>query len=177
MDGPFLYKDLMSSNMGMLPNMVNPFMPGMYPYPTSMLGSTRLKPQPDQDKFMKMQEREVKERNTFWKTLAAIGVIGCSAGLLFRGKLNIGKMFKSLGKTIAAPFKWFGTKTKNVAKAVGNGAASSSRWAGRNAKNGVKKTGNAFSRLGTKIKNGAKTVGNGITAPFKWLKNKIKHKP
>lgn len=144
---PFVYQDLMNPNMGMIPPMGfgTPFMTGMYP--TSMLGGTRLQPQPDRDKFVTMKANEQKEKNIFLKSLGALFVIGGTAALLFRGKLNI-------GKGIAAPFKWIGSKIKAGCKATGKGVSKSAAAVGK----------------------GSKKLGSLIDAPFKWIGSKFKKK-
>ncbi len=123
---PFIYQDLMNPNMGMIPPMGfgTPFMTGMYP--TSMLGGSRLQPQPDSDKFITMKKNEEKEKNFFLKSLAALLVIGGSAALIFKGKLN----FKNIGKAIAVPFKWTGNKIGNGFKKLGSWVAAPFKWIG-----------------------------------------------
>lgn len=171
---PFIYQDLMDSNYGIMPNLGNPFMTGMYP--TNLLGGTRLPAQPDGDKFMRMQERDQKDKNVFLKSMAALFIIGGSAALLFKGKINYSKFWQTTKNAVTAPFKWAGKTAKNGCKAAGNGIVS----AGKGTKKGLAKAGHViaapFKWLGRNIKNGSKKAGHAIASPFKWIKNKIKTK-
>lgn len=151
---PFIYQDLMSGNQGMMPYVGNPFMGGMYP--TNLLGRVTFSPQPDSDKFMRMQERNEKEKSVFLRSMAALLVIGGSAALLFKGKIKFSSFMKKTGGAIASPIKKFGAKAKNGTKAISSGIVDTSQKAGKTAKSGLKK------------------LGHAIVSPFKWIKNKIK---
>lgn len=181
---PFMYQDLMGPNAGMMPPMVNPFMAGMAYPQTNMLGGMRLNAQPDEDKFTRMQERDKDEKRTFLKALAALVVVGGSAALLFRGKMDIKGFFDAIAK----PFKWIGSKAKAGGKAVVTGAkyaAGKTKQGAKSAGGGVskffkwcaggfKKAGSAIATPFKAIGRGAKKAGSAIAAPFKAIERGVK---
>lgn len=169
---PFMYQDLMSGSNSLLPPLGMPV--GMYP--TNFLGTVHLQPQPDGDKFLRMQEKDRSERNAFLVSLAALAVIGTSAALLFKGKMD----FKGLLSSITSPFKSAGKAVNSGCSATGSVISD----AGKKSKNGLKSLGSTigkgFKKVGGLIilpfvllGKGLKNLGKAIASPFKSLKNRL----
>lgn len=158
---PFMYQDLMSGSHSLLPPLGTPFLTGMYP--TNFLGTVHLQPQPDGDKFLRMQEKDRSERNAFLGALTALAVIGTSTALLFKGKIN----FKGFWNAIASPFKSTGKAVKSGANKTGDVISS----AGKKSKSGLKSLGALIAAPFKYIGKGLKKIGSAIAYPFKSIKN------
>lgn len=159
---PIMHQDLINSNIGMIPQI------GTGIYNTNMLSGVHLQPQPDNDKFVLMKQKDKEERNAFLISLAALGVIATSAALLFKGKIN----FKGFGNSIASLFKGLGGKTKNIVNTSSTKIHSADSW--------LKKAGRwivaPFKWIGKTVVRGAQAAGRMISAPFKWIGNKFHKK-
>lgn len=123
---PLATQDLMNYDNGIMPNIYNPFMGGMYN--TNLLGRVHFAPQPDSDKFFRMQEKEEKDKKTFLKSIVALGVILGAGALLFKGKPAGNELLKKPGNNFLLPFKWIGRATQNTAKKVGHYIAAPFKW-------------------------------------------------
>lgn len=158
---PFMYQDLLSGSNSLLPPLGMPLITGMYP--TNFLGTVRLQPQSDSDKFLRMQEKDASERNAFLTSLAVLGVIGASTALLFKGKIN----FKGFWNAIASPFKSKGNVVKSGSSVTGNVISP----AGKKSKSSLKSLGSILTAPFKLIGKGLKQVGKAIVYPFKSIKS------
>lgn len=81
-DIPIIHQDLMNSTM-----------PMMMPFGQSYLGGTRMRQQPDADKFITKNQKENEDKSTFKKVMIGLGVIG-SCFVLAKCRKMIKKLFK-----------------------------------------------------------------------------------